>query len=375
MTRPRPWVRRSCALVAALCVPIALSACGSSGGSSSPPVHHVVTCPLTGTPAPGGVVPRRPALVVKVDNYSNGPLPISPPYARPQTGLNAADVIFEEQVEGVITRYAAVFQCHAAPLVGDVRSARQLDIGILSELGHPLLVHVGGIVPVLDNIDRSAITNVDLSYRPALIVNPAGRYPPYDDFVRPADVWRAYRTRTTPPAPIFTYAAHPIGGRSVSTIHLDWSTTSDIFWQWHKATGTWLRSYDNAAGLATAGADVQPDLLSNGVQNQAQNVIIQLVHVSFGPWFENDQGGKEVEAPIANSSGVAYVFRNGRMIAGTWTHGSYASPTVFRDGTGREIPLAPGRTWVEVYPVNSPDGFASPITVTWANGRTKTLLR
>ena len=64
--------------------------------------------------------------------------PPRPPYARPQSGLQDADVIFEEQVEGSITRYAAVFQCREAPLVGDIRSARQIDIGILSELDAPL---------------------------------------------------------------------------------------------------------------------------------------------------------------------------------------------------------------------------------------------
>ena len=68
------------------------------------------TCPLTGQPVPGGgPVPQRPALAVKVDNY---------PAARPQSGLDKADVIYEEPVEGGITRYAAVFQCQEATLVG-----------------------------------------------------------------------------------------------------------------------------------------------------------------------------------------------------------------------------------------------------------------
>ncbi len=364
MRRTMTW----CALAAAA---LALSACGSSSASPTPPPPpHVVVCPLTGTPAPGGVVPRRAALVVKVDNYSTGVLPVSPPYARPQSGLNDADVVFEEQVEGFITRYAAVFQCHGAPLVGNVRSARQIDIGILSELSHPLLVHVGGIVPVLNNIKRSTLTDVDLSYDFSPIINPAGRYPPYDDYINTSTIWRQYRTRTTPPAPIFTYAKRPIGGRAVAELHLDWSTTSDIYWTWSKATGTWLRSYDNAAGIPGPPV-IQPDDLQDGVQNQAQNVIIQLVNVAFGPWFENFEGGLEVEAPIAHSTGTAYVFRNGKMIAGTWTHGAFTSPTIFRDAQGHVIPLAPGRTWVEVYPANQ----HRPITVTYPDGRHTTLLR
>ncbi len=103
-------------------------------------------CPLTGVPAPGGSVPQRPAMAVKIDNY---------PAGRPQSGLDKADVIFEEPVEGGITRFAAVFQCQDAALIGPVRSARNIDIGILGQLGNPLLAHVGGINPVLANINAS----------------------------------------------------------------------------------------------------------------------------------------------------------------------------------------------------------------------------
>jgi hypothetical protein len=359
MGPPRRRHRAAGLLVGLLGSALVLSACFSSGPSK--PAHTtppVAMCPLMGTPAPGGRVPQRPAVIVKVDNYSQGVLPISPPYARPQAGLDHADVIFEEQVEGAITRYLAVFQCREAPLVGDVRSARELDIGIASELSHPLLVHVGGIAPVLTNIDHSTITNVDLGYVYQLLRMPAGRYPPYDDFVSTASVWQLYRNRTSAPTPIFTYSKYPLAGRRVSQIHLDWSTTSDIYWRWDKSTGTWLRYYDNAAG-APGPAVIQPDVLQNGIQDQAQNVVVQVVHISFGPWLENFEGGREVEAPIANSSGRAYVFRNGTMIPGIWVHHALTSPTVFETAKGKVIHLAPGRTWVEVYP------SIDPISVTF----------
>ena len=96
-------------------------------------------CPLTGVPAPNvRSVPQRPAMAVKIDNY---------PAGRPQSGLDKADIIFEEPVEGGITRFAAVFQCQDAALIGPVRSARNIDIGILGQLGNPLLAHVGGHQP------------------------------------------------------------------------------------------------------------------------------------------------------------------------------------------------------------------------------------
>lgn len=329
----------------------------SKGSSTTSTTSRQATrdCPLTGTPAPGNVVPDRPAIVVKVDNYSSGALP--QPYARPQAGLDRADVIFEEQVEGSITRYLAVFQCHGAPLVGDVRSARLLDIGIASELNHPLLVHVGGIQPVLVRIDRSSLVNVDLGNLAGVQINPPDRVPPYDDFVSTTSIWRMYRTDHHVPTPIFTYSKTAPAGIRISQAHLDWSITSDIYWRWDARTGTWLRFYDSAAGLPGP-AVIQPDVLQDGVQDQVQNVVIQIVHISFLSWLENFEGGHEVEAPIADSSGRAYVLRDGEVIPGVWTHGSLTSPTVFKTTSGKVIALTPGRTWVEVYPSTAPLQFS-----------------
>jgi Protein of unknown function (DUF3048) N-terminal domain/Protein of unknown function (DUF3048) C-terminal domain len=339
---------------------VLLGACGSSPSTGTTPtttVKPVARCPLTGTAAPGGAIPGRPALAMKVDNVQYGPVTNPPLYARPQSGLQDADVVFEEQVEGSITRYAAVFQCREAPLVGNIRSARQVDIGILSELDSPLLVHVGGIVPVLANIDHSTLVNVDLGNYPHAQINPPNRVPPYDDFTTTKSIWSLYRTRRTPPAPIFTFSAQPLGGRPVTQVHLDWSITSDIYWRWSRSTGTWLRYYDNGDGGAPK---IQPDLLQDGVQNQAQNVVVQVVHITYGPWLENFEGGLEAQAKIAFNSGKAYIFRNGRMIVGTWSHGPLTSPTVFTDAQHKVIPLAPGRTWVEVYPDVRPVAVTFP---------------
>ncbi len=117
MTTPdqfRPRVRRPSAwgtLGAIGLAGLLLSACSSPAHKDAAPLEKPTTttsttpppdCPLTGAPAPNGSVPQRPALAVKIDNY---------PAARPhQAGMDKADIVFEEPVEGGITRYAAVFQ-------------------------------------------------------------------------------------------------------------------------------------------------------------------------------------------------------------------------------------------------------------------------
>ena len=125
-------------------------------------------------------------MAVKIDNY---------PAGRPQSGLDKADIIFEEPVEGGITRFAAVFQCQDAALIGPVRSARNIDIGILGQLGNPLLAHVGGINPVIANINASPDRQRRHRQQPVAHDPPAGP--------------RARRTRTTPRAPSSTARTRP----------------------------------------------------------------------------------------------------------------------------------------------------------------------
>ena len=139
-------------------------------------------------------------MAVKIDNY---------PAGRPQSGLDKADIVFEEPVEGGITRYAAVFQCQDAALIGPVRSARNIDIGILGQLGNPLLAHVGGINPVLANIDASPIVNVDLGDSNSLMIHPPGQVPPDSDYTSTAIVYGTHPTMTTPPQPLFAYSHGP----------------------------------------------------------------------------------------------------------------------------------------------------------------------
>ena len=80
----------------------------------------VVLCPLTGTPAPGGVIPPRPALATKIGNYTDD---------RPSAGLNQADIVFEEPVEGSYTRLVAGFPGQGAAPVGGLRAAPPPPLG------------------------------------------------------------------------------------------------------------------------------------------------------------------------------------------------------------------------------------------------------
>ena len=341
LRRPRLWLVASAVL---------LAGCTAGGGATPKPPKKTTTtapptttttttavplalCPLTGSPVPGGgQIPQRPALAIKITNYVAG---------RPQSGLNKADVVFEEPVEGGITRFAAVFQCQSASPVGPVRSARNIDIGILGQLGRPLLAHVGGIGPVLANINASPITNVDLGANASLIQHPAGRKAPYDTYTSTTAIWAAYPSDTTPPPPIFSYSATPpAGGGPVATVSIPFSSNSPVVWKYNDQLHAFQRYYG-----------ASPDTLSTGAQNTAANVVVQFVHVTYGPWLENETGGLEVQANLYdNATGPALVFRSGQEISGSWSRSTLGQATSFVTNTGAPITLQPGPTWVELVP-------------------------
>jgi hypothetical protein len=339
--RPLAWGALSAVGLAGL----VLSACTASSASHPAAIHKNAprtttsttapdpTCPLTGAATPLGSVPQRPAMAVKIDNY---------PAGRPQSGLDKADIVFEEPVEGGITRFAAVFQCNNAGLIGPVRSARNIDIGILGQLGNPLLAHVGGIDPVIANIDASPLVNVDLGASDSLMIHPAGRVPPDADFTSTSLVYGTHPSMTTPPQPLFTYSDNPpAGGSPVSTVNIDFSGTSNVTWKYNPALHAFQRFYNGN----------QPDMLVDGVQNTAANVVVQYVQISYGPWAENEEGGLEVQAALyPNESGTAEIYRSGYAFPATWHRSTLGSPTQFVNSNGVPIALQPGQTWVELVP-------------------------
>jgi hypothetical protein len=298
----------------------------------------VATCPLTGTPAPGNVVPARPAVAVKIGNYTGD---------RPSDGLNQADIVFEEPVEGSYTRLVAVFQCQEAALVGDLRSAREPDIAILSQLSNPLFVHAGGIDPILNLLSEAPIHDENIldGGTGSITINPSGRYAPYDDFTSTAKVWGLLPSDTTPPAPLFTYSPSPPAGSvpgSGATVHIPFSSEADVTWTWNPATSSYLRAYSGV-----------PDKLVDGTVSSATNVVVMTVGTFTGPWVENSEGAHEVEV-TATGSGPVVVLRDGVAITGTWSRASVTQPATLTATDGTPISLQPGNTWEELVPQGIP---------------------
>jgi len=290
--------------------------------------------PLTGLPQPNAAQLHRPAVVVKIDNVDQ---------ARPQTGINQADVVYEEMVEGGLTRLAAVFQSDYPDPVGPVRSGRLTDSAIADDLHHPVLAFSGTNNIFLPILRSQPVTEVDddnfasLFFRTDLAPAPHNLY---SDVTKLA----AADTSQAPPPPLFSFrpSGTPFTGAGVSpaaAISISFPAAS-VLWPYAAATDEWLRDQNGT-----------PDVDRSHVQVSAANVVIQFVnYIDSG----TATGEGLPPAPIPEGrligSGQVWVLSAGRIVKGTWSRSSPTSTTRFVDSAGAPILLARGRTWVELVP-------------------------
>jgi hypothetical protein len=346
--RGRSGIRRGriAAAAGALAVVIAVVlVVALSGGGSGKPQHPAATgttvpkvakdlCPLTGLPAPGGKVPQRPAVAVKVGNEPDG--------ARPQSGLDEADIVYDTPAEGFIMRYIAVYQCQGAGSIGPTRSVRWVDWHILAQFGEPILAFAGGINPDVDTVEslpwlKAADLLTSAQQTGTRITS---RVPPDNLYTSTTALWSLFPGDKTVPPAVFSYtAALPSGATPVGRLAIDFSPGTDVVWEWEPSAGAFLHTYSGVPDT---------DALT-GQPVTATNVVVQIVRYTYGPYAESPGGTGDVES-VTNGSGPGYVLRNGQVIKVTWHRASFETPLTFTDAAGQPVGLAAGRTWVELVP-------------------------
>ena len=108
-------------------------------------------CPLSGDKPNNKDLIDRPAVAVKVENAQ---------IAYPLSGLQDAEVVYEEVVEGGVTRFMAIYHCTDSTKVGPVRSARVVDPGIMVPITQ-ILAYSGQNAPVLKALEEADIVRID----------------------------------------------------------------------------------------------------------------------------------------------------------------------------------------------------------------------
>lgn len=290
-----------------------------------------VASPLTGLPVPAAIAGRA-AVTVKVDNS---------PAARPQAGLAAADLIYEERVEGSVVRFLAVYQSADAAPVGPVRSVRSTDAAIIAPLGG-VFAFSGGIAPFKEKARATGVRLVTEDDNAGVKARP-GRRRPLATFADTARLRLSSRTGAPPPLfarlnPPETFA--PTAPESVS-LKVVFGSLTTAEWRWDATQNVWLRSTNGT-----------PHLLEGGHRIEATCVVLQTV--PYKATTQSDRSGFQVDEAVITGSGRATVGCEGRTVAARWDKPSLKAVTTWSDAaTGRPIRLTPGRTWVSLVPTTA----------------------
>jgi hypothetical protein len=281
--------------------------------------------PLTGQRDTSGASLTRPALTVKIENTHA---------AYPQIGVAQADVVYEEVVEGSITRLLAVYNSQLPPVVGPIRSVRRTDQSVVRPIGG-IFVYSGGAAYAIQSIQTAPVTLVDETRAGHAMFRDHSRVKPHNLFGYAPQLF-AFKGKPVPPPPLFTYRAanQAPGGVPVTQFHVGLGGHFGVAYHYDAANSTWSRAVDEPAYDAAT-------------PENPRNVIVL---------FTNYVGGVGVigsEAQLVGS-GNAIVFTGGHRIDGRWSRPDRTKPARFVDSSGKRIGLTPGQTWVELAPTGTP---------------------
>lgn len=286
---------------------------------------------INGLPAPAERTRRR-AVAVKVDNH---------PLARPHSGLQEADAIYELLVEGGLTRFIVLFHQSDSSKVGPVRSLRPTDPTLTIPLGAPLQISgaafwVMRYVRSLDTpllIDDGTATFRDRSRKAPhnLYADTTEMRARSDDKGYPDD----------PPPQLFRYGPDP------TPLEAEATTIELPFSEYPPSTFVW----DGESYLHFYGDEPHTWVDEEG--NSGQVSVDQVVVVKGRQYIARPpkpSDGKAVPATDVVGKGDGLVFRDGGVLPVTWERGSLEDPLRFFDLDGEELVMPPGRVWIAVFP-------------------------
>ncbi|CAL9375123.1 DUF3048 domain-containing protein [Streptomyces sp. enrichment culture] len=293
--------------------------CTASGGSTDD--GRGSTAPSSRDPRPNGA-DGPSVLAVKIDNV---------PAARPHTGVDAADVVYVEQVEGGLSRLMAVYATRLPESVGPVRSARESDLELLRQFGRPVLAFSGAQSRLLPLIDRAPLEGVTPESSSGAFRRGTDRSAPHDLYLRPE------RLMDDPPGRAalttgFRFGPPPAGGEPEDALTVRYPAARFTF-TWSDADGRWPVSLDGVPATTTEGDRLAP-----------ATVVVQ--YVTVRPSDYGDFLGNNTPYTETVGSGEATVLRDGRAYEANWSRPTAEDGTSFTTEDGERMDFARGQVWV-----------------------------
>jgi hypothetical protein len=276
------------------------------------------------------------------------------PDARPQMGLNGADLVYEAIAEGGITRFMAVFWRSEAGKIAYLRSARIYYIQWAAELG-AVYTHWGQVEdpgpvdvwPVLARLNMRTLNG--LYEGEAVGYRDQSRYAPHNVYTNTGLLHSSAQNKgffgppTLEPWRFKDDQPGRLGHNPASAIDVTFGSPGSEFavhWNYDPATNGYLRSMGGAP---------HTDGIS-GEQLTARNVVVQFANL-------RPSGVKAYNIIDTVGAGSAIIFEDGVAVAGMWRKESEAGRTRFFDMSGAEIAFNRGRSWIEVVPGDSAVGY------------------
>ena len=267
-------------------------------------------------------------LVVKIDDTVS---------ARPQIGIDRADVVYIEQVEGGLTRLAAVFSSEIPTLIGPVRSARISDIDILAQYGRVVFAYSGAQGKMLPVISAANLNDYGAQRQsPTIYTRDEARTSPTDMVLRADLLLEKVRSDGREIAQSrsvgWNFGDAPAGGIAITGAEINWPAASYEL-TWSAAEERWLISNNGVANMS-----------ATGTQHGPTTFVIQRVELL--PSEYGDKFGGVTPFSKTVGSGTGYVLRDGKYFSATWSRPDELSGTTWRALDGSEIAFARGQVWI-----------------------------
>lgn len=269
-----------------------------------------------------------PILVVKIDDTKA---------ARPQAGLEDADLVYIEQVEAGLTRLAAVFSSKIPAVIGPVRSARISDIEILEQFGRVAFAYSGAQKKLLPVIAAANLENLGAQRQSREIyANDPLRNAPTAMMLQAQTLMQKVKEQQLPVAISksagWNFSESVDTGTAIVSAKVSWPANSyDAIWS--ATEKRWL--------LSNSGV---PNLAASGIHLGASTFVIQIVSITPSEYGDKFGGVTPFTATVG--SGRGYILRDGKYISALWDRPTTDAGTTWRTSQGEEIAFAPGQIWI-----------------------------
>ncbi len=307
-------------VVLAFSLTFLLSGCSAISGLLPEAAERNV---LSGREGSNGLV-----LAVKIDDTNA---------AHPQIGLEDADVVYIEQVEGGVTRLAAIFSSVIPERIGPIRSARISDIDILAQYGRVAFAYSGAQKKLLPVIDAANLQNLGAQAQPpSIYTTDPNRVPPFAMVLR-ADLLMAKVVEknyqiTTANNVGWSFGDAPQGGKPTESVIMHWPAARYSA-AWSESQSRWLLSHNSESDVSESGIVLGPTTL-----------VIQMVSITDSEYRDKVGGITPFSQTVGNGRG--FILRDGKTFNALWSRASEGAGTTWTSSDGKEIKFAPGQIWV-----------------------------